>query len=145
MNKTDVASTSTNSRPARRRWAPAIQCWLPWPTLALLAAMSLLPYGAVAQRQAEVEREGPIANLSGGCPTVEFSVGATVVSTNAATEYDGGACADLRNGQHVEVEGVLPANGRMVAAEVEFDDDDGDDDDGDDDDRDDEDDHDDDD
>ncbi len=66
------------------------------------------------------------------------------VSTDADTEFENGACSDVREGTHVEVEGELRLDGRWVAAEVELglgsgnedeDDDNDDDDDGKDDDR----------
>ena len=69
----------------------------------------------------EAELEGDISGLSGTgtCPIVTFMIGATKVTTTAATVFDDVTCANLANGARVEVEGVRQADGSIVATRVE--------------------------
>ena len=83
-----------------------------------------------------VELKGAIAGLSGQCPSINFTIAGSPVSTTAATAFDDGACSVLKNGDQVEVEGVRQANNIVMASRVEnknADDDDDDDNDNDDD------------
>lgn len=62
-----------------------------------------------------VQLSGPVAGLSGQCPTVSFKVGSTTVSTNSGTVYSGGTCNNLSNTKQVTVTGTPQANGSAVA------------------------------
>jgi len=66
----------------------------------------------------ETEIEGVISAFT--AHPGSFRVGAVLVETNAATEFDGGDATRLRNGLVVEVEGHI-AGTTLVAEEVEFD------------------------
>jgi hypothetical protein len=70
----------------------------------------------------EVEVEGTASELSGNCPTLTFVVNGTRVTTDGSTRFDTG-CAAVQNGQPIEVEGTLLADGSLSAAEVELEDD----------------------
>jgi hypothetical protein len=70
----------------------------------------------------DVEVEGTASELSGNCPTLTFVVNGTRVTTDGATRFDSG-CAAVQNGQPIEVEGTLLADGSLSAAEVELEDD----------------------
>lgn len=74
------------------------------------------------------EVTGAVAALSGTCPSISFTVGATRVSTTAATTFKDGACSLLRNGTAVEAKGRRNADGSILATEVENKSDDDDDD-----------------
>lgn len=50
----------------------------------------------------------------------DFDVAGIRVTTDAATEYEGGSRADLAADVRVEVEGALGADGTVLAREVEF-------------------------
>ena len=62
-----------------------------------------------------VQLSGPVAGLSGKCPTVSFKVGSTTVSTNTATVYSGGTCSNLINTKQVAVTGTPQADGSVLA------------------------------
>ena len=69
----------------------------------------------------EVELKGAVAALSptANCPVVTFTIGATNVTTSAATVFDDVTCATLANAAIVEVEGVRKADGSILATKVE--------------------------
>jgi hypothetical protein len=73
----------------------------------------------VEQQPQEVELEGPIAGLSGTCPTLSFAINGQGVLTNSSTRFEHAACSDLRTGMQVEVEGARQANGAILARKVE--------------------------
>ena len=72
------------------------------------------------------EVEGIVFELAGACPTAELKVGpvlslAIEVNTTAGTTYTGLAdCSAVANGQHVEVEGTLEADGSITAVNIEL-------------------------
>lgn len=70
----------------------------------------------------ELEIEGAVAGLSGTatCPVVTFTIGATNVTTSAATVFDDVTCATLANAAIVEVEGTRKADGSILATKVEL-------------------------
>jgi hypothetical protein len=70
----------------------------------------------------EVELEGAVAGLSAtaNCPVVTFTIGATSVTTSAATVFDDVTCATLANAAIVEVEGTKKADGSILATKVEL-------------------------
>ncbi|OFW22009.1 MAG: hypothetical protein A3H97_02780 [Acidobacteria bacterium RIFCSPLOWO2_02_FULL_65_29] len=74
-----------------------------------------------------VELKGAIADLAGACPSISFAISGSPVATNAATQFEGGACNTLKNGDKVEVKGTRQSNGTVLASEVEKEDDDDDD------------------
>jgi hypothetical protein len=69
----------------------------------------------------ETEVEGAISGLSSTatCPVVTFMIGATKVTTSAATVFDDVTCATLANAARVEVEGIRQADGSILATKVE--------------------------
>ena len=71
---------------------------------------------------APVEIEGKPANVSGTCPALTFTIKGQAVYTTAATTFDGGTCADIKNGKDLEIEGMLMSDGRIRADIVEIDD-----------------------
>ena len=75
----------------------------------------------------EVELSGRVQALSGACPSVRFTLGGTVVTTNGQTRFRHGNCSELRNGDRVEVKGRRQPDGSVTAQEVDLEDDDNDD------------------
>jgi len=67
----------------------------------------------------EVKVEGIAAGLGGTCPNLSFMVGGDRVVTDANTEFKQVACATLRNGARVEVEGSRRSDQALLAREVE--------------------------
>ena len=65
---------------------------------------------------------GPVASLSGTCPTLAFIVQGTRVTTIAGTTIAHGNCADLKNGVQVEVTGVRGTDGTLAASRIEIED-----------------------
>lgn len=62
--------------------------------------------------------EGTITTLTGTCPALTLTVKGVTVTTSATTEFDDVACAALRVGMKVEVEGELSGN-TLAATKVE--------------------------
>lgn len=80
--------------------------------------------GSILAKEVELDQdelEGTIADLSGTCPAVTFTIGTTTVTTNASTAFTGVACTALANGTHVELEGTLSGT-TFAATKVELDD-----------------------
>ncbi len=64
--------------------------------------------------------EGAIAGLSGTCPAISFTLGATSVDANASTNFHRVACAALQDGDTVQVKGNWePGGGRVLATKIE--------------------------
>jgi len=69
------------------------------------------------------ELKGTISALGGGpCPSVNFMLQATKVTTSAATKYEDGSCATLKNTLRVEVKGTKGADGTVAATRISLDD-----------------------
>ena len=65
----------------------------------------------------EIEIGGAISRFTSA---TDFSIGQTRITTETATEYEGGAAADLREGVSIAVEGRVNGLGVLVAEEVAF-------------------------
>jgi hypothetical protein len=72
----------------------------------------------------EMEVEGAVSGLTNGCPSLRFTVQGVTVVTSGDTRFSGGACAQLENGDEVEVTGRRQADGTVLATEVKIEDDD---------------------
>jgi len=68
----------------------------------------------------EAEFTGVISALSGTCPSLRLTVGATRVATSPETVFDGQTCGALKSGQSVEIKGTTLADGSVAAARVRF-------------------------
>jgi hypothetical protein len=66
----------------------------------------------------EVEIEGSVGGLKGGCPSVTFGINGYSIVTNAATVFDGAACTSIKNGDKVKVTGTKQASGSVLATKV---------------------------
>lgn len=66
----------------------------------------------------EAEIEGKVSALSGSCPTVTMTVNGTSVTTNASTQFSGGACSAIVKGAKVEIKGTRQPNGSILASRV---------------------------
>ena len=63
--------------------------------------------------------EGSVGGLKGACPTFSFGVNGYSIATTAATGFvPTTACADLKSGTKVEVEGTRQADGSVKADKV---------------------------
>ena len=69
----------------------------------------------------EVRLEGTVTSLGGACPNITFRVDGILVLTSAATMFEHGDCATLRNGEGVRVDGHQQPNGSVQATEVDVD------------------------
>jgi len=58
---------------------------------------------------------GPIVGLTGTCPAISFSLSGTPVKTNAATTFNGRACAELKNGDVIYAAGPKQSDGSILA------------------------------
>jgi hypothetical protein len=67
-----------------------------------------------------VDRRGTVTGLSGGCPTLTFSVGGSgpVIFTNGTTEFKDLACTSIQNGLAVRADGHMQSNGQALAERV---------------------------
>jgi hypothetical protein len=70
----------------------------------------------------ESEIRGAISGLTGTCPNLSFSVGTQGVITDASTRFKDRECSGIRNGQSIEVHGIHQADGRVLAEEVQTED-----------------------
>ena len=69
----------------------------------------------------EAEVEGLVSGSTGTCPAVTFTVKTTKVTTNSATSFRDGTCADATaNGATVEVKGTKQSDGSILATRVEL-------------------------
>lgn len=67
----------------------------------------------------EAEAEGTLGAVSGTCPVIASSAGATKFTTSASTRFDGAACAAFKAGDRVEVKGTRKTDGSIAAARLE--------------------------
>lgn len=67
----------------------------------------------------EVELNGTLAGLGGGCPSITFTVSGSTVSTSGSTRFDDGSCSSLKNGDRVEVKGVRQSPTAVAASRVQ--------------------------
>lgn len=93
-------------------------------TLTLIAAtMTLASLVSVPEASAEtskMEVKGPVTEVSGSCPSLQFKVGKQTISTHDKTDFDDGNCPEIANGRVVEVEGKIGAQGNLEAREVDL-------------------------
>jgi hypothetical protein len=69
----------------------------------------------------EAEVEGVVSGSTGTCPAVTFTVKSTKVTTNSATSFRDGTCADATaNGATVEVKGTKQTDGSILATRVDL-------------------------
>jgi hypothetical protein len=61
---------------------------------------------------------GTVSDLGGTCPTLSFKLDAKAVTTDAATVFEGGACADVKNGVRAGAMGRIQRDGSILAARV---------------------------
>jgi hypothetical protein len=64
------------------------------------------------------EIEGSLGGLHGTCPALTFNVNGFPIATSAATTFEGGACASLKSGDTVKVNGTRNADGSVAATKV---------------------------
>jgi hypothetical protein len=65
-----------------------------------------------------VRAEGPVTALSGTCPALTFTLSGTIVHTTAKTVFEGGTCADVKEGTRAAAAGPNDAAGAITAARV---------------------------
>ena len=87
------------------------------------------PDGSIEARRVQIKGdpvggafqiEGSLGGLKGTCPVVSFGVNGFAIVTDAATVYDPAApgCSGLKPGNHVTVDGVVQANGTVLATKI---------------------------
>jgi hypothetical protein len=59
-----------------------------------------------------------VADLSGSCPALTFTLDKEAVRTNAQTRFSGGDCDDIKKNSRVEVTGERQPDGAVLAARV---------------------------
>ena len=69
-----------------------------------------------------IEVLGTLKSLGGSCPSVVFSIGSDVIATNGDTRFKTLPCNALSEGLFVEAKGVRQPDGRILAQEVETED-----------------------
>jgi hypothetical protein len=69
-----------------------------------------------------IEVVGTLRSLGGVCPSVVFSIGSDVIATSADTRFKTLPCNALSEGRFVEAKGVRQPDGRILAQEVETED-----------------------
>ena len=61
---------------------------------------------------------GTVAGLTGNCPALSFTLAQTKVTTNRATVFGSGACADLKVGAAAVAIGTKQSDGSVLASRV---------------------------
>jgi hypothetical protein len=64
------------------------------------------------------EAHGTVTGLSGTCPSLSFTLGSTMVVTNAGTMFEGYACGEIANGDVGGAVGTPQTSGGLVANRV---------------------------
>jgi hypothetical protein len=67
----------------------------------------------------DVELEGTLGAITGTCPVISSSVGATKFTTTASTRFDDAPCSAFKQGDKVEVKGTKNPDGSIVATRLE--------------------------
>lgn len=68
-----------------------------------------------------VDLDGEARNVAGTCPNRTFSLDGRIVYTTAQTAFERGNCADLRNGEDLDlVRGWLMTDGRVRADRIRY-------------------------
>jgi hypothetical protein len=67
-----------------------------------------------------IDLSGRVSGLQGSCPSLTFTLQGRTVRTNGATDFKKGNCGKLDNGDSVEVDGLVQADGSVVAGRVTF-------------------------
>lgn len=73
------------------------------------------------EKQGKMEVTGPVTNLSGTCPNLQFTVAQQQVTTKDKTEFEDLECTEVANGKAVSVKGKVK-DGVLMAYEVEAED-----------------------
>ena len=68
--------------------------------------------------QNEAEVRGTLGAVSGRCPAIASSVGATTFTTSSSTRFDDAACTAFKAGDSVEVRGTRQADGSLAATRL---------------------------
>jgi len=63
---------------------------------------------------------GAVTALSGTCPTLTFTLSGTTVHTTDKTVFEGGTCADVKEGVRAGATGAKDANGAITADRVKI-------------------------
>lgn len=84
---------------------------------ALLATRVERRSGALVGSSNRAEVEGLVSRFTSAS---DFAVGGLPVTTSASTRYENGSAANLAVDVAVEVDGIVDAQGRIVAEEIEF-------------------------
>jgi hypothetical protein len=66
----------------------------------------------------EARVRGTLGAVSGRCPAIASSVGATKFTTSSSTRFDDAACAAFRAGDSVEVRGTRQSDGSLAATRL---------------------------
>jgi hypothetical protein len=69
----------------------------------------------------EAEVSGKVTAMTGVCPTLTLTVNSTTVLTNGSTTFKT-ACANIKVGTRVDVEGSRQGNGSLLATRIGLDD-----------------------
>ena len=62
--------------------------------------------------------KGTASEVGGACPVVSLKLEGKKITTTATTRYEGGACADVKNGVLISVQGTLQGDGSIVALSI---------------------------
>lgn len=91
-----------------------------WTAIATTSSLVLILSGTALAQPPKAEVSGNVENLSGSCPSLNFVIGGIRITTDPKTDFDDGACEELKNGARAEVEGTLREDGTLVASEVDL-------------------------
>ena len=68
----------------------------------------------------QVELDGRVSALRGACPNVTFMLSGSMVYADGATDFSGGNCKKMEEGQRVIVVGQRKSDGRVSAERIDL-------------------------
>jgi hypothetical protein len=66
------------------------------------------------------ELDGRVSALRGSCPNLTFTLSGSSVYTDGGTQYRGGNCKQMEEGQGVSVAGQRKSDGRVSADRIDL-------------------------
>jgi hypothetical protein len=84
----------------------------------ILACSSLVAPAGAQGAAANARAIGPVGQLTGSCPDVTFVLSGVTVHATAATKFENGTCADLKDGVQTGAMGTKRADGSIDATRV---------------------------
>ncbi len=87
-------------------------------TIGLAAPVTTTPTDPKTPAPATAAVKGTASEVAGTCPLLSLKLEGRMITTTAATRYEGGACVDVKTGASISVTGVVQADRSIVAQSI---------------------------